>query len=42
MAMVEQIYRVISFVALGLIMILASFLYHRLEKRLQQSSGEGQ
>lgn len=35
MAWVQQIYRVISFVVIGLIMMLASYLYHRLEKRLK-------
>ncbi len=42
MGMVQQIYRVVSFVAIGLIMIFASFLYHRLEKRLQEVTGESQ
>ncbi len=40
MAQVHQIYRIISFVVLGLIMIAASFLYHRLESRLVQPSGD--
>ncbi|MBM4083583.1 MAG: DUF2339 domain-containing protein, partial [Planctomycetes bacterium] len=31
---VEQIYRIISYFVLGLLMIGASYLYHRLEKRL--------
>ncbi len=40
MAQVHQIYRIISFVVLGLLMIAASFLYHKLEGRLVQPSGE--
>lgn len=39
MATVKQIYRIISFVALGLMMISASYLYHRLEQRLTDTSG---
>ena len=42
MAAVKQIYRIISFVVLGLMMISASYLYHRLEKRLGDMSGEGE
>jgi len=34
MAQVQQIFRIISFVVLGLAMISASYLYHRLEKRV--------
>jgi uncharacterized membrane protein len=34
MAAVQQIYRIVSFLALGLFLIGASYLYHRLEKRL--------
>jgi uncharacterized membrane protein len=33
MAQVQQVYRIISFVVLGLMMFLASYLYHELEKR---------
>lgn len=33
-AHVEQIYRIISFVVLGILMIFASYLYHRIEKTL--------
>jgi uncharacterized membrane protein len=40
MAQVEQIYRILSFVVLGLMMISASYLYHRLEKRLAQPLGD--
>jgi uncharacterized membrane protein len=40
MAQVHQIYRIVSFVVLGLLMIAASFLYHKLESRLAQPSGE--
>lgn len=40
MSTVQQIYRIISFVVLGLIMISASYLYHRLEKRLTDISGD--
>ncbi|MEW6347529.1 MAG: DUF2339 domain-containing protein [Thermodesulfobacteriota bacterium] len=39
MATVQQIYRIISFVVLGIMMIVASYLYHRLEKRLAGSTG---
>ena len=39
-AHVQQIYRVISFVALGLLMIAASYLYHRIEKGLAPTAGE--
>jgi type II secretory pathway pseudopilin PulG len=31
---VQDIYRIVSFVALGLLMVAASYLYHRLERRL--------
>jgi uncharacterized membrane protein len=41
MATVKQIYRIISFVVLGLMMISASYLYHRLEQRLTDTSGDG-
>ncbi|MFC1836207.1 DUF2339 domain-containing protein, partial [Thermodesulfobacteriota bacterium] len=34
LATLKQIYRIVSFVVLGMLMILASYLYHRLEKRL--------
>ena len=34
MAKVQEVYRILSFVALGLLMILASYLYHRAEKRI--------
>jgi uncharacterized membrane protein len=36
MARVNQIYRIVSFLVLGLLMIGASYLYHRLEKRLER------
>lgn len=37
---VEQIYRIVAFVVLGLLMIAASYLYHRIEKRLQPVEGD--
>jgi uncharacterized membrane protein len=40
MSTVQQIYRIISFVVLGVMMISASYLYHRLEKRLAHTSGD--
>lgn len=40
MAQVQQIYRIISFVVVGLMMISASYLYHRLEQRLAETSGD--
>lgn len=39
LANVQQIYRIVSFVVLGLTMIAASYLYHRLEKLPGESSG---
>lgn len=41
MARVQQIYRIVSFVVVGLMMISASYLYHRLERRLVETSGGG-
>jgi len=38
MANVEQVYRIVSFMVLGALMIGASYLYHRVEKRLSISS----
>ena len=38
MARVEEVYRIISFFVLGSLMIGASYLYHRVEKRLATSS----
>ena len=35
MAQVEEVYRIVSFIGLGLLMIGASYLYHRVEKKLQ-------
>ncbi len=40
MAQVQQIYRIVSFVVLGLSMIAVSYLYHRLERLLEGSVGE--
>jgi uncharacterized membrane protein len=40
MAQVQQIYRIISFAVLGLMMFIASYLYHRLEKRVSDELGE--
>jgi uncharacterized membrane protein len=37
MANVEQIYRIISFFVMGLLMVAASYLYHKAEKRLKIS-----
>ena len=34
MARVEEVYRIVSFFVLGILMIAASYLYHRVEKRL--------
>jgi uncharacterized membrane protein len=34
-AHVHQLYRIISFIALGILMIAASYLYHRIEKRME-------
>ena len=34
MAKVEEVYRIVSFFVLGILMIAASYLYHRVEKRL--------
>jgi hypothetical protein len=39
MAKVEEVYRIVSFLVLGILMIGASYLYHRVEKRLSMSSG---
>jgi uncharacterized membrane protein len=38
MAQVEEVYRIMSFFVLGILMIGASYLYHRVEKRLSMSS----
>jgi uncharacterized membrane protein len=35
MSEVKQVYRIVSFISLGLLMIGASYLYHRLEQRLK-------
>jgi uncharacterized membrane protein len=40
MASVRQIYRIVSFLALGLLMTGASFLYHRVEKSIRRTTGE--
>jgi hypothetical protein len=40
MAQVQQIFRIVSFVVVGLMMIFASYLYHRLELRLGEMSGK--
>ena len=39
MAKVEEVYRIVSFLVLGILMIGASYLYHRVEKSLSMSSG---
>ncbi len=36
---VQDIYRIVSFVALGLLMVAASYLYHRLERSLPAPAG---
>ena len=41
LAGVEQVYRIISFFVLGLLMVGASYLYHRVEKRLEAAAGKG-
>jgi len=38
LASLEQIYRIMSFVALGLLMIGASYVYHRVEKMIEPAS----
>jgi uncharacterized membrane protein len=40
MAQVQLIYRIISFAVLGLMMFIASYLYHKLEKRVSEDAGE--
>jgi uncharacterized membrane protein len=40
MARDNLIYRIVSFLVLGLLMIGASYLYHRLEKRLARLDAE--
>jgi uncharacterized membrane protein len=39
MAAVEQVFRIVSFLVLGLLMIGTSYLYHRVEKWLEASTG---
>ena len=38
MANVKDVYRIISFFVLGMLMVGASYLYHRVEKRLQETT----
>ncbi len=38
MAQVEEVYRIVSFFVLGILIISASYLYHRVEKHLAMSS----
>lgn len=38
MAKVREVYRIVSFFVLGVLMIAASYLYHRVEKRLEAST----
>jgi uncharacterized membrane protein len=38
MAKVEEVYRIVSFFVLGILMIAASYLYHRVEKKLVTSA----
>ena len=40
MATVKQMYRIVSFIALGLLMIGVSYLYHRVEASLEDDSSE--
>jgi uncharacterized membrane protein len=41
MAKIQEVYRIISFLVLGVLMIGASYLYHRVEKRLSISATPG-
>ncbi len=41
MAKVQEVYRIVSFLVLGVLMIGTSYLYHRVEKRLRLSSSAG-
>ncbi len=36
LARLEQLHRILSFMAMGLLLMAASYLYHRLEKRLKE------
>ena len=38
LARAEEIYRIVSFMGLGLLMIAASYLYHRMEKKRRLES----
>jgi uncharacterized membrane protein len=40
LAGIKQLYRIIAFLVLGLLMMGASYLYHRAEKRFMKSEGE--
>jgi uncharacterized membrane protein len=42
LAEIEQIYRVICFLVIGLLMVGASYLYHKVEQRLARTGGESQ
>jgi uncharacterized membrane protein len=42
MAKVEEVYRIVSFFVLGILMIAASYLYHRIEKRLDAAGASQQ
>jgi len=37
MANVEKIFRIVSFFVMGILMVAASYLYHKAEKRLKQA-----
>ena len=37
MSKVEEVYRIVSFLVLGVLLIGASYLYHRVERRLSMS-----
>jgi len=41
LASLDQMYRVLSFLAIGLLMIVGAYLYHRAEKRLAVSEAKG-
>ena len=42
LAEIEQIYRVICFLVIGLLMVGASYLYHKVEQHLARTGGESQ
>ena len=42
MAGVEELYRIVSFLAIGVLMVGASYLYHKVEKRMSSAEEEGE